>query len=256
VQGAQDAERQVVVGGEDRGDLGHPGENLAGAVPRGGVPVRRHDRRDLRARLGQRPPPAGDAALAVEPVIGAGDVPDGLVADLEQVPGRGVRARLLVDGDQAGRPARVTVDGDQRDVIRDVVQRLVGRLDRGDDDQARHPLVAVPPDRVGDWLAVQRAHVLHADREAVLERGMGQRVQHRDGTVQGGGLGDHADHLRRARDQHAGGLVGPVAELGDGGLHPAAGLLADVRMVVQHAGDGLVRDPGQPGDVSHRWLAG
>ena len=36
VQGAQYAERQVVVGREDRGDVGHPGEYLAVAVAGGG----------------------------------------------------------------------------------------------------------------------------------------------------------------------------------------------------------------------------
>src|SRR6185437_7562845 len=76
VQGAQDAEGQVVVGGEDRRDVVHPREDLAVAVSGRGEPVRRHERRDLRARLGQRAAPAGHAAAGVEPVIGAGDVPD------------------------------------------------------------------------------------------------------------------------------------------------------------------------------------
>jgi len=113
-------------------------------------------------------------------------MPDGLVAGLEQVPGGGVRAGLLVHGDQAGWPPRVAVDGDQRDVVGDVVQRLVGRLDRGDDDKAGDPLVAMPSDRVGYRLAVQRPHALHADREAMLERRLGQGVQRRDRAVQGG----------------------------------------------------------------------
>src|SRR5260370_42237048 len=96
-------------------------------------------------------------------------MPDGLVAGLEQVPGRGVRAGLLVHGDQAGWPPRVAVDGDQRDVVGDVVQRLVGRLDRGDDDKAGYPLVAMPSDRVGYRLAVPRPHPLPPGPETMLE---------------------------------------------------------------------------------------
>ena len=183
VQGTQDAEGEVVIGGEYRRGIGHPRQDLAVAVTGRGEPVGRHQRRYLGARLGQRPPPAGEAAAGVEPVVGPGDVPHGGMPGLEQVPRRRVRARFLVDRHQLGRPFRVAVDADERDVTWQVVKGVIGRLDRGDDDQARDALVEVAADRVGDRLAVEGAHALHVDGESALHGGLGQRAECRRRAV-------------------------------------------------------------------------
>ena len=140
VQRPQHAEREVVVGREDRGDLGHPGQHLPAPVAGGRGPVRRQHRRHLRPPRPQRRPPAVDAPRAVEPVRRPGHVPDRAVPRVEQVPGGLPGPRHLVDRHQWRRPARITVDGDQRHAVRQVVERLAGRLDRGDDHDAGDPV--------------------------------------------------------------------------------------------------------------------
>jgi hypothetical protein len=167
VQRAEDADSDVVAGGEDRAHLGYPAENLPGPVAGGGLPVGRDDRRDLRAGLGQRLLPSGQAALAIEPAAGSRHVPDGPVPGIEKAPRRLVRAGGLVDGRQRNRAPWITADPDQRDVLRDIVQRVVHPLDRGDDGQAGHPLVQVAADRLGQGSPVRRPNALDGDREAL-----------------------------------------------------------------------------------------
>ena len=65
-----------------------------------------------------------------------------------------------------------------------------------------------------------------------------------------GRLGDdHADRVAAAGDQAAGGPVGDVAEVLDGGLDVAADVWADPRRAVDDARDGRPRDAGQEGDL-------
>jgi hypothetical protein len=71
MQRAEYAEGEMVVAGEHRGHVRHPGENLARPETGGRVPVRRHDRRDLGARLDEGSLPAGEPPLTVEPGVGA-----------------------------------------------------------------------------------------------------------------------------------------------------------------------------------------
>lgn len=162
------------------------------------------------------------------------------------------RARHLVDSHQRHRAPGVAVDGHQGDVLRQVLQRLTGRLDGRDDDDPRDPVRQVPLDRVGDGDLVQVPDTAHADREALLGGGLLQCRQQRGRAVQGGVLRDHADDLRPARHQRASGPVGPVAQLGDRRLHPQPGLLPDVRVPVEHPRHGLMGDPGKAGHIRHR----
>ena len=71
----------------------------------------------------------------------------------------------------------------------------------------------------------------------------GARVVH-------GGHADDADDAAAARREHARGGIAPVAELRDRGLDLRARVRGDVGVVAERAGDGLLRDAGEGGDVS------
>jgi hypothetical protein len=178
------------------------------------------------------------------------------VPGVEQVPGGRVGARLLIDRHQFRRSLGVTVDADERDIVGQVVKRVVGRLDGGDHDKAGDPLIEMAADRVRYGLVIERADALDVDGKTVPQRRFRQCAERRRGAVERRGLRYHADYLRRSGDKDPGGPVRTVAELGDRGLHPHARLLPDVGMIVQDARDGLVGDARQFGDVCHRRLTG
>ncbi len=158
----------------------------------------------------------------------------------------------LVDGDEGGGPVGVAVDGDQGHVGGDVGQRLAGGEGGGDDDDARHLVVAEAVHGVEDVRAVQRPDPADPHGEPGGVGGEFQRGEQRGRAVEGAVLRDHADDLRPAGGQRSGGAVGAVAEFVDGGADAEPGLLADVGVSVEDTGDGLVGDAGESGHVGHR----
>ena len=170
--------------------------------------------------------------------------------ELDQVPGRERGTLDLVDPDDepGGLPGGLQDGERDRDVeLVDRVDHLaVGRdhherLDRliEKELEARNRRVAVDSrgrhERVVPELARRGLDGEHAARRPVLRDSRGQ----------------HADRVGPARDEGTCGEVAPVAELGDRGEYPSAGLGPDVGVVVEHARHGDVRDAGDRRDVVH-----
>src|SRR5690606_20289491 len=115
--------------------------------------------------------------------------------------------------------------------------------------------------------AVEQAALLDGlDERAVVVAGAGGRddqpVAHFAGLAVGAAndLGveldvqvgqDQADQLAAPKHQPAGEAVGPVTQLGDGGLHPGARVGVHDVAPVDHARDGADRDVRAPGDVGN-----
>ena len=78
-----------------------------------------------------------------------------------------------------------------------------------------------------------------------------EAVQHGGWPVQHGVEADHAQRVGSPGDQRPGRGVRPVGELADGSEHLVPGGGANIRMVVEDPGHGLMGDPGQPRDVGH-----
>jgi hypothetical protein len=251
-----DAQGQVVVRREHRGDLRHPGEHLPGPVAGRRRPVPGEQRRHLAALGEQRLAPAGDPALRVEPVGRTADVPHRRVPGLEQVLGGQPRALLLVDHDQGARALRVAVDRHQGDVRRDVLHRLTREHHGRDDDDARHAVIEMAFHRLGHRTAVEAVRGRHADGEARRLGGALERGEQRRRPVERAALGDHPDDPGPTRHEGAGGVVPPVPELLDGPLDALAGLVAHAGVPVEDPRHGLVRDARPSGDVHHPRLSG
>ena len=100
VQGSQHAERHLVVGHEDGGDVGVPRQLQPHLVTRSRAPVANENGRDLRAGGLERRAPALEALLGLEEVPWAGDVPDGAVPEVEQQLRCADGSGELVDGDE------------------------------------------------------------------------------------------------------------------------------------------------------------
>ena len=157
----QHPERHLVVGGEDRRDsLGLAAETAT-------------ERRSRRWRSSPRPAAAADLGagllaasgasldplVRLEPVGGPGDVPDRLVAEVEQVRGGADGAGELIDGDDGDHVLGTGLDGDQRDVVRRVLQARHRVLLRRDHEDPVDTVEAQPLDRLGDRLAVERSRL-------------------------------------------------------------------------------------------------
>ena len=121
---------------------------------------------------------------------------------------------------------------------------------RRDDDDALDALAEEPFHRVQHRPAVQRRQAGDRHEVAVVRRPL-EAVQHGGWPVQHGVEADHAQRVGSPGDQRPGRGVRPVGELADGGEHLVPGRRANVRMVVENPGHGLVGDPGQPRDVGH-----
>ena len=253
-QRAEQAERHLVVGAEDGGDVAARGDLEPGLVAAARPTSRRS--RAARAAARRRTSPAASRAagrgprsrpggparctMSVWPEVDAGA---GWPARRRR-PGR----RRRSSGSWPRRPRPRPPGTPRSSWARADLERLVGG---GDQHDALDALVAQVVDRVDELLAGEALQVGRADEVAGLAAG---RL---DGAVHGArapeaALGaDHADGRRAPGDQRAGGAVGPVAELADRLLDPLAGRRAQVVLAVDDPRDGLVRDPGQAGDVGH-----
>ncbi|GAB4003489.1 hypothetical protein GCM10029992_45380 [Glycomyces albus] len=172
--------------------------------------------------------------------------------ELDQVPGGQAAAVLVVDGDRAVRvAARAAVDEDDRDVVGGQPGQPFGRgfVDRGD-EQAEDPLlledlqVALLPREVLAGVA----HGDHAAGRVDQRLGPAHDVgEERVGHVED----DDGDVAAAPGPQLAGRVVAHVAQLGDGGLDPRAGVFGDGFGAVEDVGDRADRYARGPGHVFH-----
>jgi hypothetical protein len=117
-----------------------------------------------------------------------------------------------------------------------------------DRDDPGHPLVQVPLDHSTDRLPVQAGDAAHAHREPGRTRRLLEGGEQRAGPVQRGVQRDEPrSWFRPVTGARAARRA--VPELGDRGVAPPSRLDADVRVVVEHPRDGLVRQTGEPGHV-------
>lgn len=256
MQGAQHAERQVVVAAQDGGDRRVPGQLQPGVVAGCRVPSlpARFGRCD--ARLAQRLPPprrSGGGAAHVRGRGGDRHVVDGGMPQAEQVGGRLLGGDVVVHPDRgAARDAAAEgVLGRRRaqHACRDPVQRR-----DADPVVADHQQSPAAVDG-GGHRAVYAAlgvRVEHADphREPRCPRRLLHALQGRRIAVEGGVGRQHGHRANlAARQCHRGGTASE-AEFGDRGVHAVPGLRLDARMIVDHPGDRLVGDPGNPRHIA------
>ncbi len=229
---------------------------MPGLVTRTRAPVADDRRRDPAARGFEGLPPAVDAVARLQPVPRPGQVPHGLVSQPEQVLDREPGPGHLVDGDARQVPGDVGLHDHGGHPGRQAVCGRGGGQQRRDDDDACHGLLSEPVDRLGDTGAVELLQGDDADAVPRVPGGALDAEQGGRGAVEDGVEADHADHARAPPGQAAGQRVGAVVELLDGHEHALSGLVAHARVVVEHPGHRLVRDPGEAGDVVHHRRAG
>ena len=157
--------------------------------------------------------------------------------------GDGLGAGALIDGDQRDVVLRAGLGGDDRQPRRQPVQGAGGRLLRRDHEHAVHPLVAQPVDRAVHVGGRQLGEARDRDRVAGVVGRPLDPGQRRGGAEERGVERDDAERPRAPGDQRARHPVGAVAQLADGVLDALAGRGAHMRAVVEHARDGLLRDP-------------
>ena len=148
-------------------------------------------------------------------------------------------------------PRRTGLHGHDQEAGRRLHQRVGGALVRRDHEDPVHPLGAQPLDRVQHRWQVERLEAHDRDEVARLVRGLLDAEQRRGRAVERRVEADDAERLGAAGDQRAGDRVGPVVELGHRLQHAFAGRRAHGLAAVDHARDGLVRDPGQSSHVGH-----
>jgi mannose-6-phosphate isomerase len=256
LQPVQDAHRDQVVAGEDRGGrlrqadqrgrrLGRLGPGAQPVPDEGGFrgqPVLRHRLDEAAVPLPHRPD-----------VLAVAQVADAAVAVPDQVPDRRIRAVPVVhqhgvDLQVGGRPVHAD-DLDAEILLRAQEPVAAGRRDK---DYPVHP----PRGERGDDLAlagqavVRTADEHHAGMQpgGVLH-GAGQRGEERVGDV----VHQQADRLGRLgmAAELAGGVVAVVPELPDRAFDLSRGLRLHAGLPVDHARDGHQADARDPGDVSH-----
>ena len=203
---SQHTHRHLVVGHEDRGQVVVPGELETLPVPRSGGPVAVADPRHRATGLAQGRPPAGRPLLRGVPVPGSGQVPDGPVAESQQILRHSPGRLDLIDIDhrlpaEPGDPARA---GDHRDVAQPA-EIEVHEVARHLEHQALDAPAEQVPDAVGDGLRARQ----------VGQRGQGERV-----AVPPGGLLDDRPHGARVR---AGACRRPACRWCGSGCGPAPG---------------------------------
>jgi hypothetical protein len=252
VRGRQRPDGRDVVEGEDRGGPVRAGEQPAG---RGVAALLAHATR-LQVRVGVQPGRPESAAVALRPqptdLLGAGEVPDPGVAQLQQVRGGGAGpGEVVVHHDVdvvevgipgsrehhrdagSGRADRLLLGVRPDDHERvDVLGEQGG--DRADADPVVGPAVG---EDGGQARAVQGGR---QPGEQVDEPGVGKVVQ------------QHADRVGAAARECPGARVRTIAELGHGRLDRAPAGLADPAVPLQHQRDQRLRDAGAARHVPDR----
>ena len=253
VRGVQDAEREIVVAAEDRGDVRVGDQFERGLVRRGDRPSRGDDRRLLDPRFGQRRGPADLAAG----LGGDGEVVDRLVSHVEQVlRGAGGDGAVVERDEPVGGgllDAEVLAAGGDGGVRLVLLERLHG-LGGGvvvRDDDGRGAVVREPGQDVGLGVRLVGVEDRDEDGEPGGPGGVLDAAEGLGGPVEGGVGGENGDRPHGAAGEGARRAVGPVAQLADRGLHFGSGGVGDHRRVVDDPRDGLVRHSCALGHVEH-----
>ncbi|CAG7623489.1 hypothetical protein SBRY_160044 [Actinacidiphila bryophytorum] len=255
VQGADQAEGHLVAGREDRGDVRDAAQDQPRPVAGRGRPVAVDLRRHGAALRLQRVAPAAQPAGGVQPLAGPGQVPDGLVAEVEQVPGGQPGGQRLVDGDDLGGGCARAVDGDGGQRGGELLDPPADMDERHREHEPLDALVGQPGHGGLDGGGVQGGRGGRGHREARLRGGALDAVHQAGARVVAGLQGDHADGQAAARGQHAGRVVLAVAQLLDGGEHLGPRAVVHVGVPAQRPRHRLRRDARDPGDVGHRHAA-
>ncbi|SDE02010.1 hypothetical protein SAMN05216270_1114 [Glycomyces harbinensis] len=253
VRGGQDAEREVVVAAQDRGDVRVGDQSERGLERRAHGPSGGDDGGRLDPGLVQRRGPAGLAAG----LGGDGEVVDRGVAHVEQIPGGAGGDGAVVERDEpVGRgllDAEVLAAGGDGGVRLGLLERLHGLgggLVVGDDD-GRGAVVREAGQDVGLGVGLVGVQDRDEDGESGGPGGVFDAAEGLGGAVEGGVGGEDGDRPQGAAGEGARRAVGPVAQLGDGGLHFRAGGVGDHRRVVDDPRDGLMGHPCALGHVEH-----
>ena len=252
MQRSQQAERHLVVGDEHGRDVGVGGQLLAELVAGPRAPVADQHRRRRGAGGVERRAPAVDAVLRLEPVRRAGDVPDGAVAELEQVRGGEPGAVDLVDRDarhgvvraRPRRPRRARPRGRCSSACVADSCGAITRMPSTPCSRRRSTALTTDERR-------QRAQAHDAHEVARVVGGALDPEQRRRRPVQRRVEAHDAERARAAGDQRARDRVRPVLELAHRVLDALARGRAHVRAVVDHARDGLQRHAGELRHVGH-----
>jgi hypothetical protein len=234
VQGAQEPERHVVVGGENGRHVVAQGQFLPEPVAGGGRPVADPQRRNDGAGLLERGVPGHRAPPRGVGVLGAGDMPDRAMAQPEQMLGRGPGARRLVVVDGGEALLGVAVGDDDGDAGRRVEAGAVEDLGL-DEDDAVDGLAGELGEGLADGALGLRLGAGHVDGVAGGGGGPGDGFEGPRVAVGAEVEGDDAEHVEVAGGQGARGAVALVAEDAHGGDDPVAGVAVDVGPLVGHA---------------------
>jgi hypothetical protein len=194
-------------------------------------------------------------------VIGvADDESDALMSEADQVVGHLTRGALVVDVD-IRRAVSDLIRRDAHERQRAAVERFdeLGRFAqrRRHDEPVGMRLVEQSHDLARQFLALFRA-LVHEELEALLAATRHRAVLYVHDVVGAGILVDQRDEIGAASRQPAGRHARVVVQLLDDGLDARAGLVPDVRLVIEHARNGFDRNAGRPGDIvdgfsSHSW---
>src|SRR5690606_29527084 len=186
------------------------------------------------------------AALAGEGRLGAGDVPDRAVAEVEEVADGQAGAFGLVGVDHAVAVSGVGVDHDHDGGVgRELHGAGVEQVDLHDGDDGVDGQLVEPGEGAQHVVLGGDVDGDQGDRVAL---GGGVGGDGLDGPAVAGGVEveeDHADGVELPVSQRAGGAVGPVAELPHGGEHLLAGGAGDAGAAVGDPGDGLGGHAGE-----------
>jgi hypothetical protein len=173
------------------------------------------------------------------------------VAEVEQQL-RGVhRAGELIDRDQRHRVGPARLDRHDRDAGGQVDQGVRPALLRRDDEDPVDALHPQALDGAQNRAAVQGQEADDADEVARGVGGLLDGEERRRRAVERGVEADDPERPRASGDEGPRGAVGTVVEPAHGGENPVPGFRANVRIVVDHARDGLMGDARQLGDVGH-----
>ncbi len=179
-----------------------------------------------------------------------GDVLDAAVTQFEKVRHGELGAFELVDRDAGAGSELGGLEGHDRQRQLELAHRVEHADVRRDHDERLDALVEQEA-QAGEH---RRAIGRRRRDERVIADEPGRPLERLDGArraVVAARGSQHADRMRAAGRQNAGGGVAPVAELADRGDDPLAGLGPDVLEPVEHPADGLMRDARDIRDVLH-----
>jgi hypothetical protein len=178
-------------------------------------------------------------------------VPDGLVAESEEMLDHLSGAIGLVHADRGCRARLAALDSDDRHVCAEAGQGECGAALRCDHDDPVDALAGQELDGFENAFRGQRLQADDADEVSGRSGRLLDTVERAGRPVERGVEADHAQCAAVPGDERPSGVVAPVAEILDRCENPVARLAADVRVVVEHPGNGLMRYACQLRHVGH-----